>query len=361
MRRTLRAAAYCLFLALSAVCVLAFLEGLLNVGPVLGRLWRPGKPAEAVTTRFDRELGWVGKPLLDLPDFYGRGLALRTNSRGFRNNGEFDRAPARGKIRIVCSGDSFALGYGVAQDESWCARLENLDNRIETVNMGQGGYGIDQSYLWFRREAPLMDFGMHLFTFTYVDFERMRSKDFFGYAKPSLEAGGGRIDAHGVTAAGSFRVGAFAGRTVTLHQLKIVQALETFYRGSLMRPVTAEVRNLTPAVLEAVKRMNRDKKSRLVCVYLPAPMDLSRTRLDELRLFLKETCRKDGIPLIDLTPEFRRLTPNQRGELFLSALDSPHLGADGHYTAKGNAFVAQKIYDRIKPLLKKWRRLDSNQ
>ena len=352
MRRALKAAGYCLILGLAAVCILAFLEGLLHLGPVLGQLWHPRKPAEAITTRFDRELGWVSKPLLDLPDFYGGGLALRTNSRGFRNDREFDRPPARNKTRVVCSGDSFALGYGVAQDEGWCARLEKLDNRIETVNMGQGGYGIDQSYLWFRREAPLMDFKAHLFTFTYVDFERLQSKDFFGYAKPSLRSAGGRIDAGAVKAAGGFRVGAFAGRTVILHQLKLVQALETFYRRSLMRPVTAEVRNLTPAVLEAVKRINQDQKSRLVCVYLPAPMDFSATRLDELRLFLKETCERGGIALIDLTPEFRRLTPNQRSEMFLSALDSPYLGADGHYTAKGNAFVAQKIYDRIKPLLR---------
>ena len=42
---------------------------------------------------------------------------------------------------------------GVGNDDVWCKLLESIDNRIETVNLGQGGYGVDQAYLWYKRNS----------------------------------------------------------------------------------------------------------------------------------------------------------------------------------------------------------------
>jgi hypothetical protein len=95
--------------------------------------------AERRHTKYDPELGWVNEASVHIPDMYGPGIYLRTNSEGFRNNHDFDTAVPNGKYRIVCSGDSFTLGYGVDNDHTWCHRLTALDPRLETVNMGQGG------------------------------------------------------------------------------------------------------------------------------------------------------------------------------------------------------------------------------
>jgi len=99
--------------------------------------------AERLHTQYDPDLGWVNIPDINIPDMYGPGISLRTNSQGFRNDYNFDKSIPAGKKRIICSGDSFTLGYGVDNQHTWCQQLAALDNRIETVNMAQGGYGLD--------------------------------------------------------------------------------------------------------------------------------------------------------------------------------------------------------------------------
>ena len=95
-------------------------------------------------------------------------------------------APDRRPARIVCSGDSFTLGYGVDDEQTWCARLEAREPRFETINMGQGGYGIDQAYLWYRRDAAMLDHHVQVFAFISADFGRLLSDRFQGYGKPVL-------------------------------------------------------------------------------------------------------------------------------------------------------------------------------
>jgi len=66
--------------------------------------------AERKHTKYDPDLGWVNKPNVYLPDMYGPGVYLQTNSQGFRNNNAIDIAVPSGKFRLICSGDSFTLG-----------------------------------------------------------------------------------------------------------------------------------------------------------------------------------------------------------------------------------------------------------
>jgi len=138
-------------------------------------------------TRYDQELGWVNKPDMDIPDMYGSGISLKTNSQGFRADHDFDLSVPPGKLRIICSGDSFTLGYGVRNDETWCQLLTALDSRLETVNMGQGGYGVDQAYLWYKRDGLKLQHQIHLLAFITQDFQRMEGSEFLGYGKPVLD------------------------------------------------------------------------------------------------------------------------------------------------------------------------------
>ena len=79
--------------------------------------------AERRHTKYDPDLGWVNGPNIHIPNMYGPGVYLKTNSQGFRNNYDFDTAVPNGKYRIICSGDSFTLGYGVDNDHTWCQLL----------------------------------------------------------------------------------------------------------------------------------------------------------------------------------------------------------------------------------------------
>ena len=154
--------------------------------------------AERRHTQYDPELGWVNNSKVDIVDMYGPGIYFKTNAQGFRNDYDFEVMVPDGRHRVICSGDSFTLGYGVANDRTWCQFLAAIDPQIEPVNMGQGGYGVDQAYLWFKRDGTQLEYNTHLFAFITSDFQRMRKDRFLGYAKPVLVIENGKLVATNV-------------------------------------------------------------------------------------------------------------------------------------------------------------------
>ena len=183
-----RARSAAVFLCLTVVAFWLF-EGLCSVIWVSSRMVGTRLTAERLHTRYDRELGWVSIPDLSLPDLYGPGLGLTTNARGFRGPGRVEPL-APGARRVICSGDSFTLGYGVGDLETWCSQLGSQEPRLDAVNMGQGGYGVDQAYLWYKRDGRGLDHQAHVFAFITDDLRRMLETDFHGFGKPHLEPGG---------------------------------------------------------------------------------------------------------------------------------------------------------------------------
>src|SRR5271157_4803646 len=103
-----------------------------------------------------------------------------------RNNADFATKVPPGKTRIVCSGDSFTLGNGVDNDHTWPQLLASRAKNLETVNMGQGGYGADQAYLWYKRDGVPLDHNIQIFALISPDFYRMQHSSFNGYGKPML-------------------------------------------------------------------------------------------------------------------------------------------------------------------------------
>ena len=82
-----------------------FVKQLVNTKPV----------AERLHTRYDSELGWVNIPNTHLDDLYAPGLYVHINAQGFRNDEDFDYETPSGKVRAICSGDSFTFGFGERQ------------------------------------------------------------------------------------------------------------------------------------------------------------------------------------------------------------------------------------------------------
>ena len=132
---------------------------------VLGRFtlppWRPSPGAVRAWQELiadakymvpDPDLGWtLGRSVVpvEADDRYS------TNPQGVR--APVDRVyapqPPAGKVRVVCVGDSFTHGDGVALEDTWEAKLEGLDGRLEVLNMGTPAYGTDQSFLRWRKEG----------------------------------------------------------------------------------------------------------------------------------------------------------------------------------------------------------------
>lgn len=339
------------FINLAIVVLLfALLEGAASILFVVHEIFSTPSVPEHQHAEHDAVLGWVNLPNVDLPDFYGPGVGLRTNSQRFRSAHEFTRAVPAGKTRVVCSGDSFTFGYGVANDEAWCARLTTLDPRLETVNMGLGGYGVDQAYLWYRRDGTRLDHQLQLLGVLTDDFNRMRSDRFMGYGKPLLAVRG---DSLVVTNLPVPRT-SWLERRRALHGEAIARLGVVRLSRRLLglddepEPGRAALANerLRPVVshiLADLRRLNDAKRSRLVVLYLPGAWDYRSDRAtDAWRGFMRAEAERQGITFIDLVEELRSVPPSDVDGLF-----APNL----HFSAAGNAWAAETLHRRLTPLL----------
>ncbi len=340
-------------LSAMAIGVLIVLEGFSSVVLFFGvSLFGKDAPplAERRHTQYDEVVGWVNVPSLAVPDMYGPGIFLRTNQRGFRGARDVDvRVPA-GKHRVICSGDSFTLGYGVDDDHTWCQLLASVDPRIEPVNMGQGGYGIDQAYLWYKRDGSILNHDIHIFAFITEDFSRMESTQFGGDRKPILDLKDGRLVVKNVPVPrrkwfDAPWVRRFRARVATLKTHELVERTmgrlgsHSEARDDVIRAHTWDV---ALKVFESLQQLNAAKKSTLVLVWLPAPWEYPTSDSEASRRRLAAESNKRGWIYIDLLPELQQVPAAQFEAMFYQSHNHP--------TPAGNAWIAHRLYRRISSL-----------
>ena len=70
--------------------ILVVLEGVASYLLVFYEILMTHQVAERLHTRYDPQLGWANKPSVNMPDMYGPGISLKTNSQGFRADHDFD-------------------------------------------------------------------------------------------------------------------------------------------------------------------------------------------------------------------------------------------------------------------------------
>jgi len=86
---------------------------------------------------------------------FGKQFELNTNSKGLRDNKEYNYSKSKEAYRILILGDSFSFGNGVNLNESYPEYLrDNFKNKnVEIINLGVPGYGINNEYLYFIKEG----------------------------------------------------------------------------------------------------------------------------------------------------------------------------------------------------------------
>ena len=338
-------------MTLFTLAMLLVMEGAAHGWRFVRVLMRPPRAPvlERNHTRYDELLGWCNVPSQRFENLYEPGAHLTTNAQGFRAKRDYDKEVPAGKIRIVCSGDSFTLGYGVDDDATWCHQLTLLDPRLETVNMGQGGYGLDQAYLWYMRDGVRLDHDVHVCSFIGETITRMKSVRFLGYPKPRLRVRDGALVTENVPVprdvAGTPRM---AQLSAALEELALYRTAESLVaRASADAAAAAaaanlgdrEVRDVCLAVFEDLRKTAAAKGVHLVLVYLPAPWDYPDNDADLLRYFLAAECAKRGLEFFDLVDDLRALPKPQVDGMFR---------ADGHYNADGNRFAAKTLLERLR-------------
>lgn len=353
--RLRRALVFAIF-NLAAVFVLLLLaEGAASVYYAFRAAFATPAVAESLYTAYDPELGWVNLPNIYLPNMYGPGKFLRTNSQRFRSDHDFTRSVPPGKVRIICSGDSFTLGFGVDNEHTWPQQLAARNPNLETVNMGQGGYGADQAYLWYKRDGVKLDHDIQIFAIISPDAYRMQHSTFNGYGKPVLTVDNDHVVATNVPVPRTMEL--WSPRLVraenALSNLSITRALKSVFKFKAAAPLMdSKERNEETAwvlstMLDDLAAMNRARNSVLVLAYLPTREELNGEVGASWRAYLANYARQNHLLYLDLFDDFRALPRAQLDSLFITraAVDFP--GAAGHYTEAGNEFVADLIYRRL--------------
>ena len=344
---------------LAFLLVMFLLEGCCSFALFGLDLYRSTKSAMAEVnhTEYDAELGWVNVPNTRVKDLYGEGIDMKINAQGFRGNRDVAAKVQQGKVRIICSGDSFTLGYGVGNDHTWSHLLAGLNDRIETVNMGQGGYGVDQAFLWYRRERDKIEHQIHLFAFVNTDFDRMRSDSFLGYGKPLLKVTDGKVEIANAPVPDRSALTPWMNRNGHIvRDLKVVRAVtgvvNKFRSGPTDDPRLGDeaTRKIATAIFLELQSTSAAAGRTLVLVHLPVKEDYQIRKPGEWRAFVRKTAEQEGIPLIDLLDDIQKLDEKEIKPLFIGEKDLSYIGAAGHYTPKGNALVAKMLHERLRKL-----------
>lgn len=331
-----------LLAAVTTLVVCLLVEGFASTALSASRAMRALEMKEESHVRHDAQLGWSHRPDVHLQDFYGPGASFTTNSQGFRAKANFVRQVPAGRFRIVALGDSFTLGYGVGDGSSYPARMEALCPALQTVNMGQGGYGADQAYLWYKRDGMKLDADMLLFAIVAHDIYRMASDNFIGYGKPVLRVRDNALVVDNVPPPDwKLRRVTYRSREF-LEGLAAVRLARSVVRR--LRPeeafygmVSDSVRAAAELAFDELGRLARDRGQRYVVAYLPSSDLLAKEPTREAT-WLEDYARRKGVPFINLVPEFNRLSPAQLARMFRW---------DYHYTEEGNSLVAAALLQRL--------------
>lgn len=321
--------------------VLIIIEGVSSLGISLYRLFSYVPPPPI--SQYDELTGWTGTPGVYVPDMYGPGKYVKTNSLGFRNDREIELTLSDKGIRIICSGDSFTYGEGVANNHAWCNRMPELDNRLETANLAQPGYGVDQMYLRYMRDGVVLQRSIHIFAFIIGDLVRMGYPDQHQYGKPVLQ-----IEKDGLVAVNVPvpRHRWTASRSITRADFRSIELAKGVFTRLLEEndDGTEHANSIEPVasrVFQAIQQ--QDEKNNVVTVFVLLPTERDIGKNHSWRRWTAKTMDSLGLHYIDITNDLRAVPAGLAASYFIP----PRRPAEGHYTEAGNKWVSETLHRQI--------------
>jgi hypothetical protein len=307
-------------------------------------------------TVYDTLLGWVSAPRVSIDGLYGPGIYFRTNASGFRSATDTPRQASADRLRILCSGDSFTLGQGVTNDETWCAHLGAPGSPFESVNLGQEGYGFDQAYLRYRRDGAPLEHSVHILAFITEDFRRMSRKVNWFWGKPVLAVREGTLAVENVPvprlASSQYWLRPLIQNSSQLAISEFANRVAARVRGRT-GPDAAEREQRTRQVVSAiVKDLSDSARARgtvLLLVHLPNTNDYLNHDSDPWRQLMADLARREGVEYHDLIPALRRIPPDSLKQMFIpwGERRPEFVFSPGHYSVAGNLWVAEQLRSRL--------------
>lgn len=278
----------------SVLCLLA-LEGLTRLFLDDGMLYEleMWKYAREVKMRDPRPE--IGHRHRDSAEARLMGVPVRTNSLGFRSP-EIAEKAAPGVARIAVVGDSIALGWGVAEQDTFAhqvlAALAKSGRKVDGFNMGVGNYNTAQELALFREVGARLKPDIIVLAY------------FINDAEPTPQYGDD-------TWLGEHSAGwvVFRYRLDSLsRQLGDVPDWKRYYRD-LYEPQAAGWRQ-TQGALAGFAAAARELGAKLIVFNIPELRELKPYPFGDITAKVRTVVEKDGVPFIDLLPTVENLEPS---------------------------------------------------
>ena len=281
------------------------------------------------------------------------------------------RAPQEGisfaritnKLRIALVGDSFTFGDDVRYEDSWAYFLqEGLGSKFEVLNFGVSGYGVDQAYLRYEKDVRGWKPNIVIFGLVSDDFERtmrlypaLSSWVNFPFSKPRFLLRNGNLKALNVpplTPKDTFSRESISELPFLEYDrsYKPSQWQFSFVHHSYLARVVmtlfprwedagddnsdSALSSVNASILNAFIQSAASERTIPIIVYFAQKAEFAEVA--PTLPIGKKVLQEAGIAYTDLTP---CVMPLKSAERFVDKLS--------HYTAEGNARVAQCLLKRI--------------
>lgn len=318
----------------------------------------------------DAELGWVPGPSRASPD----GL-YASSAEGVRAPSPDTRyRDATAAKRVALVGDSFTFCKDVPFDRSWGALLERrLGEGWVVMNLGVDGYGVDQAFLRYRRDARplaprvavlgvfphdlLRTMTVHVFLETEWDLPFSKCR-FVETAEGVAPANLPLPDPRETLALASPSRLPFRHLDLRYHEAEWERpwyafshllrfARSRFFPWPARRPETSDeaLRSLNAALVREFARLAREDGAAPLVVYLPARRDFTDRASDRRqRAFDLSVLERSGVEFLDLTKVVGSVPAEER---FFAEGPAEGAAARSHYTPRTNAAIAARLAEAI--------------
>lgn len=280
-----------------------------------------------------------------VPGFEGFGplnVPIRINELGFRDGKHAPEKPPD-VVRILGLGDSFLFGWGVPEDQTFLRLLERrlsdrTGRRIETINAGVPGWGLNQYYIYLalmgRQLAPDLVVLAYFVDDLNGPLEERLAPD-LQYQRGLQYKGGifhrSRLVNFMKSLSHLVREKNRPARVGYLHDLDRRREEWSKRPNYLMVSGDPDEQRrhveLLSRHLARVKERADATQATLVLMLIPDISQLRHPEVQQINRILVDTCRRLGIPFLDMTPIFEQA--DDPGRFYLWPRD-PHTNAAGH-------------------------------
>jgi len=228
-----------------------------------------------------------------------------TNERGYRSLRSYTPDPA--KYTVLAIGDSFTFGIDTNDAETWPHLLEARDARLNVINLGVGGYGVDQMDVTLQETIGVYHPDLVIVAFIGDDLRRT-FLSFRDYKKPRF----------------------------------LLRGFTRLALGSTVLPANgplpADAMELDTRLLDQMRDVSRQNGADFLPVYLSYGEGLFDAKLaEEGEEYLRTYGEHARVATLDTRPAFLRQ----------HRLD----WVKGHYQGRENQVVSGAIYKQILPLM----------